>query len=171
MFIHQEAYAKKVIEKFGISQTKGVSVPADPHTILYPVESEETERQVVPYREAVESLMLLAAVTCPDIAYAVNSVSKFLNKHNESHWRAVKRIIAYLIETTSMGIEFRASGSGVEFAGYSDADFASDIATRRSTTGYAFFYGKRDCNVVVSTIKTRIDEYNRIGIYRGVNSN
>jgi len=68
-----------------MSRAKGVSVPADPHTILYPVESEETERQEVSYREAVGSLMFLAVVTRPDIAYAVNSVSKFLNKHNESH--------------------------------------------------------------------------------------
>lgn len=138
MFVHQDAYAKKVIEKFGMSRAKGVSVPADPHTILYPVEPEKTERQVVPYREAVGSLMFLAVVTRPDIAYAVNSVSKFLNEHNESHWRAVKRIIAYLIETVNMGIEFRASETGVQLVGYSDADFASDIATRRSTTGYAF---------------------------------
>lgn len=138
MFVHQEAYAKKVIERFGMSRAKGVSVQADPHTILYSVESEATGKQTVPYREAIGSLMFLAVVTRPDIAYAVNSVSRFQNKHDESHWRAVKRIIASLIETSKMGIEFRASKSGIELAGYSDADFASDIATRRSTTGYAF---------------------------------
>lgn len=34
MFVHQSAYARKKIEKFGMSQAKGVSVPADPHTKL-----------------------------------------------------------------------------------------------------------------------------------------
>ena len=141
MFVHQEAYAKKVIERFGVIRAKGVSVPADSHTILYPVDSEDTERQAVPYREAVGSLMFLAVVTRPDIAYAVNLVSNFLNEHKDSHWQAVKRIIAYLIDTANMRIEFRTSGSGIELAGYSDADFASDIATRRWTTGYAFCIG------------------------------
>ncbi|XP_071575148.1 uncharacterized protein [Temnothorax nylanderi] len=138
MFVHQSAYARKIIEKFGMSKAKEVSVPADPHTILYPVESGESERHNVPYREAVGSLMFLAVVTRPDLAYAVNATSKFLNNHNESHWQAVKRIIAYLIGTIDVGIEYRASESGIELTGYSDADFASDVETRRSTTGYAF---------------------------------
>lgn len=138
IFVHREAYAKKVTERFSISRAKGVSVPADPHTILKPVESGASERQTMPYREAIGSLMFLAMVTRPDIAYAINAVSKFQNEHNDSHWRAVKRIFAYLIETANMEIEFRASKSRVELAGYSDADFASDIATIRSTTAYAF---------------------------------
>lgn len=136
MFIHQATYTRKIIERFGMSNAKGVSMPADPHTVLYPAEENETENRSVPYRGAVGSLMFLAVVTRPDIAYSVNAVSKFLNNH-ESHWVAVKRIISYLVETCEMGIENRASDSGIELVGYSDADFASDVATRRSTTGYA----------------------------------
>lgn len=82
--------------------------------------------------------MFLAVVTRPDLAYSVNAVSKFLNNHNKSHWQAVKRIIAYLINTVDMGIEYRAVEPRIELSGYSDADFASDIETRRSRTGYAF---------------------------------
>lgn len=52
MFIHQTAYAKKTIEKFGMKNSKGVSVPADPHVTLYPVESKGEERKL-PYREVV----------------------------------------------------------------------------------------------------------------------
>lgn len=137
MFVHQTAYAKKIIEKFGMNDAKRVSVPADPHVVLYPVESIERDHNV-PYREVVGSLMFLAIVTRPDIAYSVNLVSKFLNKHDKSHWRAVKRIISYLIGTVSMGIEYRTEGSKTKLEGYSDADFASDVETRRSTTGYAF---------------------------------
>lgn len=137
MFIHQSAYAKKIIDKFNMSSAKGSSVPADPHTVLYPVESKKREVKV-PYREAVGSLMFLAIVTRPDLAYAVNSVSKFLNNHDQSHWKAVKRIISYLVNTVGYGIEYRAGNKEIELSGYSDADYASDVETRRSTTGYAF---------------------------------
>lgn len=85
--------------------------------------------------------MFLAIVLCPDIAYSVNSVSKYLSKHNDAHWRAVKRILAgsaYLAGTVEYGIEFRGGKSALKLIGYSDADFASDMETRRSTTGYLF---------------------------------
>lgn len=71
LFIHQRAYTESVIEKFGMKDSKGVSVPADPNVVLYPVESDKELENSVPYREAVGSLMFLAIVSRPDIAYAV----------------------------------------------------------------------------------------------------
>lgn len=82
--------------------------------------------------------MFRAVVTRPDIAYSVNSVSKFLSNHNESHWQAVKRIYRYLVGTTKVGVMYKSGGSNSELQGFSDSDFASDVETRRSTTGYAF---------------------------------
>lgn len=140
VFIHQSLYVKRVIEKFGMSEAKAVSVPAEPHTVLCPAETSEECASSVPYREAVGSLMFVAIVSRPDIAFAVNTASKFLNKHNLSHWQAVKRILAYLVGTVNMGIEYRSGGSEPELMGFSNADYASDLETRRSTTGYVFSF-------------------------------
>lgn len=137
--IHQEAYARKVIERFKMSDSKAIGMPADPHATLLPVEKGSEETVNVPYREAVGSLMFLAVVSRPDIAFAVNAVSKFTNNHTNVHWRAVKRIIAYLNGTIQFGIEYRGGGSNSGLVGFSDADFASDVETRRSTTGYVFY--------------------------------
>lgn len=82
--------------------------------------------------------MFLAIISRPDIAFAVNSVSRFLNRHNVSHWNAVKRIFAYLLSTKNYGIQYKNSGSESSLIGYSDADFAGDVETRRSTSGYLF---------------------------------
>lgn len=117
---------------------KPVSVPADPHVILYPACERENELKNVLDREAVGSLMFLAVVSGPDIAYSVNSVSKYLNKHNDKHWRAVKRILSYLVGAIDYGLEYCSGKSSTELIGYSDADFAGDLETRRSTTGYNF---------------------------------
>lgn len=50
----------------------------------------------IPYQEAVGSLLYLAQATRPDIAFAVNYVSRFNHKHSNVHWAAVKRIFRYL---------------------------------------------------------------------------
>ncbi|XP_033230350.1 secreted RxLR effector protein 161-like [Belonocnema kinseyi] len=82
--------------------------------------------------------MFLAIVSCPDIAYAVNVVSRYLSEYTESHWQAVKRILRYLIGTADFGIMYKSCGSKLELRGYSDADYAGDVVMRRSTTGYVF---------------------------------
>ncbi|KAM0736959.1 Retrovirus-related Pol polyprotein from transposon TNT 1-94 [Formica fusca] len=139
MFIHQSEYAEKVLRKFGMLDAKPVSVPADPNAVLCPAEDED-ECDNVPYREAVGSLMFLAVVSRPDIAFAVNSVSKYLNKHSQAHWMAVKRIFAYVVGTKGRGILYKSGGNESELVGYCDADFAGDRKTRRSTIGYAFIF-------------------------------
>ena len=77
MYIHQSAYVKSVLNKFGMSGCKSVSVPADPNIILEPEDSECEGMSGVPYREAIGSLMFLATVSRPDIDYAVNLLSRF----------------------------------------------------------------------------------------------
>jgi hypothetical protein len=138
LFIHQSAYAKRIVSKFKMSEAKKASVPIDPNVVLYPVLENDKKVENVPYREAVGSLMFLAVVSRPDIAFAVNTVSKFLNNHNDEHWRAVKRIISDVSGTIEYGIEYFCSEKACELIGYSDADYANDIETRRSTTGYLF---------------------------------
>lgn len=141
MFIHQTAYLTRILKKFNMLDAKPVSIPADPHSVLTEDKTESYESCNVPYREAIGSLMFLSLVTRPDIAYAVNVASKHVNKHNNNHWQAVKRIFRYLLNTVGCGLSFESQNKGEALVGYSDADFAGDIDTRRSTTGYMFSVG------------------------------
>lgn len=144
MFLHQSTYIRYILDKFKMLDAKSNCTPADPHTTLSEIESEESNIVNVPYREAVGSLMFLALVTRPDICYAVNMVSRYCNKHNQSHWQAVKRILKYLVGTINRGIMYESGGRQFDsnLSCYSDADFAGDVDTRRSTTGYAFCINK-----------------------------
>uniref|UniRef100_A0A803NB01 Uncharacterized protein n=1 Tax=Chenopodium quinoa TaxID=63459 RepID=A0A803NB01_CHEQI len=56
------------------------------------------------------------------------------------HWQGVKRIFRYLRGTTDIGLVY---GNGREclVTGYSDSDYAADVDTRRSVTGYVFTLG------------------------------
>uniref|UniRef100_A0ABD2WAM9 CCHC-type domain-containing protein n=1 Tax=Trichogramma kaykai TaxID=54128 RepID=A0ABD2WAM9_9HYME len=59
------------------------------------------------YRGAIGSLMYLATVTRPDIAFAVNFLSRKQASPNERDWQEVKRIFRYLRGTTNVGLTYQ----------------------------------------------------------------
>lgn len=56
------------------------------------------------------------------------------------HWSAAKRILRYVKHTLGLGLEIRKSRS-ILLSGFSDADWAGSIDDRRSTGGFAIFFG------------------------------
>jgi hypothetical protein len=91
------------------------------------------------YRSMVGALQYLT-LTRPDISFAVNKVCQFLHAPTTIHWSAVKRILRYIQGTLSMGLKVRRSASTTVGA-FSDADWAGCVDDRRSTGGFAVFFG------------------------------
>jgi hypothetical protein len=79
-------------------------------------------------------------LTRPDIAYAANKMCQFLHSPTDVHLVAAKRIPRYLKGTKSMGLMLRRSGAKL-LSAFSDADWAGSADDRRSTGGFAIFYG------------------------------
>lgn len=112
-----------------------------------------------PYREAVGSLMYLSIATRPDISFAVNQASRYLERPTTTQWKAVKRILKYIKGTVGYGLLFNCD-QNKELLTYSDADYAGDLETRRSTTGYVlrfasgtiYWNSQRQRVVALSTI-------------------
>lgn len=97
-------------------------------------ESETETMKEIPYRELIGSLMFAAIVSRPDIAFAVNQVSRFLHNPGVKHWIAAKRILRYLQGTKEQSIIYNCNNRVLKV--YCDADFANDESTRRSISGY-----------------------------------
>lgn len=136
--MHQAAYAKKVLSKFEMGDSSCVLTPADSNQVMY--QFEDSELSTYPYRELIGSLMYLAVATRPDIAHAVGVVSRYLEKPTVVHEKAAKRILRYIKGTINFGISFPSSNNR-KLTGFSDADYAGDMDTRRSTSGFVFLYG------------------------------
>ena len=140
--LDQAAYTAKLLEKFNMTDSRPVGSPADPSTRLTvamspKTDSERADMAVVPYREAVGSLMYLAVGTRPDISAAVGIAARYMANPGRQHWQAVKRIFRYLKGTPNIGIIFMDPNSD-SIVGYSDSDWAQDLDDRRSTSGYVF---------------------------------
>ncbi|KAI3772362.1 hypothetical protein L6452_03547 [Arctium lappa] len=77
--------------------------------------------------------------TRPDIAYAVEVVSRFMEKPTVKHMQAVKRILRYVRGTIDYGLVYTKYHKGDAITGYSDSNHARDVEDRRSTGGMAFY--------------------------------
>ena len=97
--------------------------------------TEFAQMRDVPYHEAVGLLMYAALGTRPDIAFAVQTVSRFSTKPGPTHWEAVKRIFRYLKGTTELWLTY--GTSKMDLTGYADAD-GSMAEDRQAISGYAF---------------------------------
>jgi Reverse transcriptase (RNA-dependent DNA polymerase)/gag-polypeptide of LTR copia-type/Integrase core domain/GAG-pre-integrase domain len=133
----QKKYAEEVVARFGLSDANPTVVPLNPSVKLSRGSDSDVllDQSVYPYREVVGSLMYLAVCTRPDISQAVGALARYMSCPLKQHWDAAKGVLRYVKGTTDVGIWFGKRGG---FQGYCDADYAGDLDTRRSTTGYVF---------------------------------
>ena len=86
------------------------------------------------YASIMEGLMFVIYVTCSDIIYAVEQLSQLLNNLSTIHMLTTKLVLQYFKSTFMLGILYKLLS--MQLTSYSDADWASDISTKRSTTRY-----------------------------------
>jgi len=144
LFLSQKGYIQKVLNKFGMLSAKSVDTPfaANIHLTMFAPQSEEDKEYMsrVPYANAVGSLMYDMVCTRPDLAHTVSVVSRFMGQPGKEHWLAVKRIFRYLKGTSDVCLIYGGEAPSL-IAGYSDFDYAGDVDSRRSMTGYVFALG------------------------------
>ncbi len=87
-----------------------------------PTDTELEEMKSVPFRESIGALMYLSTRTRPDIAIAVNILSRYVSRPKPAHWVAVKRVLRYLKGTINTGLLLSTSDTVIR--AYSDADWA-----------------------------------------------
>ncbi|XP_039302787.1 secreted RxLR effector protein 161-like [Solenopsis invicta] len=117
---------------------KPVTSPMDSSVKLMEQKNEEDIiGKRFPYREAVGSLNYIALISRPDISYAVNTLARFSNNPSEVHWRAIKHVMKYLKGTIGFSLCYKGKSED-KLVGYCDSDYAGDLVSRRSTSGYVF---------------------------------
>jgi len=140
IWLSQHGYIEKLLKDFGMWECNPTATPMDTSKLEpMPEGYQVTEEDRLWYASAVGSLMYAMLGTCPDIAFAVSACSRYLANPGEPHIKAVKRIMHYLRGTINLKLTFH--GALEPLLGYTDSDWAGDVATRRSTAGYVFNIG------------------------------
>lgn len=139
-FIHQASFAKKILERFNMQDSSPVTTPLMTGHKLTEPDNNDTSVECQ-YREAIGSLLYLAANSRPDLLHAVTMLAKFCSDPKEKHWQAIKRVMRYIKGSMSKGIQFEKQ-SRLPIDVYTDADHASDVGNRKSITGTIILMSK-----------------------------
>ena len=92
------------------------------------------------YRSMIGSLLYLTT-SRPDIMLAVGLVARYEAAPKQNHLLVVKRILRYLQGTALYGLWYP-KGKNFTLTAYTDADWASCVDDRKSTSGGAFYIGE-----------------------------
>ena len=138
--ISQPDFTKNVLLRFGMDKSRPVATPMDGSCQFRKFSEDDKPCDKQRYQQAIGCLTYAAMSTRPDISVAVNTLSQYMACPSEQHWTGIKRILRYLNGTVQYGLVFTGN-DGAELVGYSDADWAADLDTRRSTSGYVFKIG------------------------------
>ena len=142
--LSQASYIDKVLAQFSMQDSKkGLLLTR--HGIILSKEQcpktpqEEEDMRRIPYASAVGSLMYAMLCKRPDICYAVGKVSRYQSNPGMGHWIVVRHILKYLMRTRDYMLVY--SGGDLNPIGYTDSNFQSDKASRKSTSSSIFTLG------------------------------
>jgi hypothetical protein len=135
--LSQHRAALNLVSKYGLDDANGRCVPMSVGTLLSS-EGKVLDTSVHGYSELVGSLLYLSVCTRPDLAQAVGALARYMSRPTVAHWQVAKGVLRYVAGTADYGIIFGRIDNSKAVVGFCDADFAGDVDTRRSTTGYVY---------------------------------
>jgi hypothetical protein len=159
LFLHQTDYCLKILDTFKhwfsmFRTPRTTPLPASSHKLvaaetepLDPTDFNYDWIIMFPYLQIIGALLYLAMNTRPDIMFAVCLLARYSKTQQQAACRGVAHLLSYLSGTVSMGIRYTIDPSMLgkamqlilDIYGMSDADWASCLKTRRSTSGWLVF--------------------------------
>ncbi|KAA8899039.1 hypothetical protein TRICI_006407 [Trichomonascus ciferrii] len=126
-----EQYINGLLKEFDLTEAKTSPCPSWTGMNIDDCDNSPLLSDGSQYRSLVGKLLWV------DIAFEVSHLSRYLSCPRECHWTAAKHVLRYLKGSKSWAIQY-SKQPAFTITGYSDADWASDKNTRKSTTGYVF---------------------------------
>jgi hypothetical protein len=138
IFLKQRKYTQDLIGLAGLQDSPPMDTPMEVN-VKYRHEKGDLLANPTMYRQLVGSLNYLT-ITRPDISFAIQQVSQFMQTPRHLHLAYVRRILRYLRGSPGRELFFSA-GSPLRLIAYNDADWTGCHDIWRSVTGWCMFLG------------------------------
>ncbi|GJV72029.1 ribonuclease H-like domain-containing protein [Tanacetum coccineum] len=137
----QRKYCLELLKEYGLLGCKPVSTPMEPNSVLpyVPTKDDPLLDNITGYQKLLGKLIYLTH-TRPDIAYLVHCLAQYMHSPLKSHLNSALNVLRYLKGAPGKGIRYKYSNCKNNLTGYSDADWAKCLKTRKYVTGYCVFF-------------------------------
>jgi hypothetical protein len=139
-------------DEFDLPQEKAPNTPARGGQILLPCDEKdglELEEQAK-HRTGVGKLLYMMQWSRPEILNLVRKLSKCMKTASEAHMKAMHRVmahcVAHCVATPECGLLLKPARKwdgnpnfAFEITGMADSNYATNVATQRSVSGYSTF--------------------------------
>lgn len=144
----QDGCINRLKERFHLENALPAHTPFPANTKLEKAEDGyvASKHLVKQYNKAVGSIMWPATITRMETAWYASQLAKYLANPTKHHMEVAEHCLRYLVTHPNEGICLGGGdGSDLQLEGYTDASWADDLDTRRSTCGYLFDFGGPVC--------------------------
>lgn len=143
LYLSTEKNERRIITEFEINHAKRLRTPSPTGLKLAPL-NEISDPLVIPKnRKLPGNLPYISRCVRFDICYAVNFLSRYSSNHNTTIWNLLKRKLRYLQEN-QIELQYAYASASIKqtpkVAVRSDASFADEATTRKSTIGHIIFW-------------------------------
>jgi hypothetical protein len=138
--LSQEKFIRETLERYSMSDARPISTPVLANEHLHKLLSPEVNAKS--YQRALGSLMYPMLAMHPDLGYAIAALGRHAANPGPDHQHALERVFRYLWATSDHQLVLGCGASGSSsLLGYVDANWASNVNDRKSTSGYVFMLG------------------------------
>lgn len=145
--ISQSHYLRDKVQSYGLNDARTHNSPLNGYDGILPAKDDEQLADESAYASAIGSLGYAANSTRPDISFATSQLGSFNSSPVIRHWNTVCRVLRYIKGSENFCIKYcfgpisQTLDQEHKAVMYSDSDFASDVTTRRSVSGYILMIG------------------------------
>jgi hypothetical protein len=171
IWLSQQAYIERICKRFNIKATGRANTPLPPYADLRPQpDRKASAEEIFGYAARTGSANFAAIVTRPDVAKPLSVLAEYQTNPGPNHLRAADHCLQYLLQTKQLCVcygrtdnsdpqiqAFQTANPQPEFLAASDASFADDATTRKSSEGWIFslFGGPIDWKAVKQRTVTK----------------
>lgn len=139
--LSQRQYCIDMLEECGLLDCNPVATPMRPGLHLSTdnsptTDAEKEQMKFYQFPRMVGKVMYLAQASRPDITWTAHQLACFNSNPGMAHVRAMKYLVRYIAGTINYKITYGPTPHPADFITSSDADYAGERNSGRSTSGY-----------------------------------